>query len=148
MAIITACGSGKNKTLIHAICEGLEKKGHIVLTPPLHNIGKYMTCEKMDDEGSLLLWKGATFAHLNRIKTASICIMVNPDGYLGVGSTLELGYAVSQGKLIIALCHDNTELARESLFDIVLDCEDIKTVVEQIDGILKGSSDNCLSKSE
>ncbi len=150
MAIITACGSGKNKSLIHAICKGLEEKGHIVLTPPLHNIGKYTICETMDDEGSLLLWKGATYAHLNRIKTASICIMVNPSGYLGVGSTLELGYAVSLGKLIIALQHDHEELARESLFDIVLECEDEKKVVTQIDEILKGSSktdrDQCESQ--
>ena len=137
MSIITACGSGKNKQLIHAICKGLEKKGHIVLTPPLHNIGKYMKCGGMDDEGSLLLWKGATFAHLNRIKTSNVCIMVNPGGYLGVGSTLELGYAVSLGKLIIALRHDETELARESLFDIVLDCEDEDKAVEKIDEILQ-----------
>lgn len=146
MAIITACGSGKNKSLIHSICKGLEKKGHIVLTPPLHNIGKYMTCNTMDDEGSLLLWKGATYAHFNRIKTANICVMVNPGGYLGVGSTLELGYAVSLGKLIIALSHDNTELARESLFDIVLDCEDEKKVVEQIDELLVGKIDKKANK--
>jgi len=142
MAIITACGSGKNKDLIHAICSGLQKKGHIVLVPPLHNIDKYMVCERMDDEGTLLLWKGATFAHLNRIKTSSVCIMVNPSGYLGVGSTLELGYAVSLGKLIIALRHDEAELARESLFDIVLDCEEVEIVVDEIDAILQGFLNN------
>lgn len=134
MAIITACGSGKNRELIHLICEKLEEKGHIVLTPPLHNIGKYT--DNMDLEGETLLWKGATFAHLNRIKTANVCIMVNPKGYLGVGSTLELGYAVALGKLIIALQHDD-ELARESLFDIVLECENAEKIAEKIDTLLK-----------
>lgn len=134
MAIITACGSGKNKELIHSVCRKLEEKGHIVLTPPLHNIGKY--ADGMDLEGETLLWKGATFAHLNRIKTANVCIMVNPKGYLGVGSTLELGYAVSLGKLVISLQHDE-ELARESLFDIVLECEDAELVAEKIDRLLK-----------
>lgn len=129
MSIITACGSGKNKTLIHAICERLQQAGFIVLTPPLHNIGKFE--ENVDDEGRLLLWKGATYAHLNRIKTADVCIMVNPGGYLGVGSSMELGYAVSLGKLVIALQHDD-ELARESLFDIVLESEDIDYVVKKI----------------
>lgn len=136
MSIITACGSGKNKELIHTICKKLKEKGHIVLTPPLHDIGKYKNSVDMDLEGEILLWKGATFAHLNRIKTADVCIMVNPKGYLGVGSTLELGYAVGQGKLIISLQHDE-ELARESLFDIVLECEDAEKVVEKIDTLLK-----------
>lgn len=134
MAIITACGSGKNREIIHSLCKKLEEKGHIVLTPPLHNIGKYTT--DMDLEGETLLWKGATFAHLNRIKTADVCIMVNPKGYLGVGSTLELGYAVALGKLIISLQHDE-ELARESLFDIILECEDVDKVATKIDELLQ-----------
>ncbi len=133
MAIITACGSGKNKELIHKVCSELETRGYIVLTPPLHNIGKY--ADNVDDEGNLLLWKGATFAHFNRIKTADVCIMINPNGYLGVGSSLELGYAVSLGKLVIALQHDE-ELARESLFDIVLETENVDEIVEQITKIV------------
>lgn len=134
MAIITACGSGKYKATIHGICDGLKNAGFIVLPPPLHNIGKYE--DNVDDEGCLLLWKGATYAHLNRIKTADVCIMVNPNGYLGVGSSLELGYALSLGKLIIALQHD-AELARESLFDIVLESEKIDEVVSKITELLK-----------
>lgn len=132
MPIITACGSGKNKDAIHSICHGLQERGFIVLTPPLHNISKY---DPIDSEGSLLLWKGATFAHLNRIKTADICLMINPGGYLGVGSSLELGYAVSMGKLIIALQHD-AELARESLFDVVLETEELSDVLNKLTNIL------------
>ena len=133
MAIITACGSGRNKEFIHEICKKLEDKGYIVLTPPLHNIGKY---DEIDSEGKLLLWKGATFAHFNRIKTSDVCIMVNPAGYLGVGSSLELGYAVSMGKLIIALQHDE-ELARESLFDVVLETEDVNEIICKLELLLK-----------
>lgn len=135
MSVITACGSGKNRDLIHSICKGLQDEGFIVLAPPLHNIGKY--ADNVDDEGNLLLWKGATYAHFNRIKTADVCIMINPNGYLGVGSSLELGYAVSLGKLIISLQHDS-ELARESLFDIVLENENVDEVVKKISVILKG----------
>lgn len=137
MAIITACGSGKNKELIHTICKKLEEKGHIVLTPPLHNLGKYISSDTMDEEGTLLLWKGATFAHFNRVKTASVCIMINPGGYLGVGSTLELGYAVSLGKLIIALQHDKDEPARDVLFDVVLNSEDPDLVAGRIDELIR-----------
>lgn len=127
MKTVTVCGSGKFRDFIHGVCDGLEKNGIIVLRPPLHNIGKY----QIDEEGTLLLWKGATHAHLNRIKTADLCIMVNPNGYLGVGSTLELGYAVSLGKLIISLEGDE-EKAREALFDIILHTSDKTEAVQKI----------------
>lgn len=136
MAILTVCGSGKNRELIHAICAELGNRGHVVLTPPLHNISKYTNNENMDAEGEFLLWKGATFAHLNRIKTSEVCIMINPKGYLGCGSTLELGFAAAHGKFIIALQHDE-ELARESLFDVILESEDLDIVVDKIENILR-----------
>lgn len=133
MAIITACGSGKNRVLIHSVCEKLAAKGHIVLPPPLHDMNRYREADK---ETELLTWEGATFSHFNRIRTANVCLMLNPGGYLGVGSTLELGYAAAQGKFIIALRHD-TELAREALFDIVLDCENADDVAEQADLLVR-----------
>ena len=77
MAIITACGSGKNKEIIHSVCKKLDEKGHIVLTPPLHNIGKYT--DNMDLEGEVLLWKGATFAHLKRLLSKSIPAAFMPE---------------------------------------------------------------------
>ena len=133
MSIITVCGSAKNRELIHSLCKRLQEKGFIVLTPPLHEIGKY---DGLDDEGSLLIWKGVTYAHLNRIKTAGVCLMVNPGGYLGVGSTLELGYATSLGKLIIAMQHDE-ELTRESLFDKVLETDSPDEAASKVCGLLR-----------
>jgi hypothetical protein len=133
MKSITLCGSGKYKELIHKISEMLIAKNYVVIPPPLHNID-YLTKDQ-DAEGKLLSWKGATFAHLNRIDKTQICIMINPKGYLGVGSTMELGYASAKNKLIISLQHD-TELARESLFNIVLETEVINEIIEKLDNIL------------
>lgn len=134
MISITACGSSsKYKKIIHEICDGLQKNGFIVLTPPLHDMNQF---SNLNDEGRLLLAKGATFAHFNRIKTTDVCLMINPDGYLGTGSSLELGYAVAEGKLVIALNHDK-EYARECLFDIILETEDVAEVVNRITMLLK-----------
>ena len=135
--IITLCGSGKYRTLIHGISDALKEQGFIVLPPPLHDLPGLTT--QSTEEGKLLAWKGATFAHLNRIHKADVCLMVNPDGYLGYSSTLELGYAVSLGKLIVALEHDKDERAREGLFDIVLETVDRALVVEKVINILKPS---------
>jgi hypothetical protein len=132
--IITACGSGKYRPLIHGITDALKKSGFIVLPPPLHDMPGLTV--GMNPELTLLAWKGATFAHFARIQKANICLMINPDGYLGYSSSLELGYAVSLGKLVIALEHDRAEPAREGLFDIVLEAVDVDVVVEKISTLL------------
>ncbi|MCR5729859.1 MAG: nucleoside 2-deoxyribosyltransferase domain-containing protein [Ruminococcus sp.] len=133
MHIITVCGSGKNKEFIHRLCDLLSDKGFTVLKPPLHNIAKYKA--SIDYEAEFLMWKGATHAHLNRIKKSDICIMANFDGYLGVGSSIELGYAAALGKFIIALQHDQ-ELAREALFDFVLETENCIDIVNKIEKMI------------
>jgi hypothetical protein len=107
--------------------------GLIVLAPPLHNIEQLTS--HTNEEGKLLAWKGATFAHLNRIATADVCIIVNPGGYLGTSSTLELGYAIALRKLIIAFQHDK-EWAREGLFDIILETEDEEIAAQRIAELL------------
>jgi len=44
---------------------------------------------------------------------------------------MEMGYAVALQKLVIALAHDS-ELAREALFDIVLETENEEDAAERI----------------
>lgn len=126
--IVTACGSAKYKPLIHEICNKLSGNGLIVLTPPLHDMS---FTRNIPDDGALLAWKGATHAHFQRIAKSSLCLMVNPGGYLGVSSTLELGYAVALSKYIVALQHD-PEPAREGLFDKVLETENVEVVVNMV----------------
>lgn len=132
MNIITVCGSGKFKPLIHGVCDELTKRGLIVLPPPLHNIDGATEGAAKLDEARLLAWKGATFAHFNRIQKASICVMLNPGGYLGASSTLEMGYAVALNKLIVSLRHD-AELSRDVLFDIVLETEELQEIAGRIE---------------
>lgn len=96
----------------------MSSMGFIVLMPPLHDIdglfgGRW-------SENKELAWKGATLAHMNRIGKADIVLMANFDGYLGVSSSLELGYAVAQQKIIVSLIDDSAEPARQVLFDFVL----------------------------
>jgi dienelactone hydrolase len=75
MKVLTVCGSGKYKPLIHGICRGIADKGFIVLAPPLH------TVEEMTVK-------------------------------------------------------DDTELGREAGFNIVLESEELETVVDRIADLL------------
>jgi nucleoside 2-deoxyribosyltransferase len=90
------------------------------------------------DEGAA--WKGATFAHFNRITKADAVLIVNPDGYVGASTTLELGYAVAAGKLVIAMAGDRDEPARGILFDLVLDCSDVDKAVIELTGRLRAAT--------
>ena len=132
MAIISICGDKEESVLIKSIYRRLTELGKIVLYPNITDIEHY-TYKKVYDE-DLLMWKGITFEQLNNIKTSDVVFVINPNGRLGVQSTIELGYATCLGKLIIAMQHDSIELGRESLFDIVIECEKED---EAIDALLK-----------
>ncbi|HEX4702600.1 MAG TPA: hypothetical protein VH352_10775 [Pseudonocardiaceae bacterium] len=130
MRIIALCGSGKKRKEIFEATELLRDQGAIVLAPPLHNISKL--CEGRPDECWELAWKGATFAHLNRIEKADVVFIVNPDGYLGPSTTLELGYAVALRKFIVAMKPDSMETARTVLLDLILDSVDVADACKRL----------------
>ncbi|MEZ7129788.1 hypothetical protein ACBR40_31015 [Nonomuraea sp. AD125B] len=127
MTTVTICGSARHRDAIYQTAELLEEAGFIVLKPPLHRIDE-LTGDS-SSEVKELAWKGATFAHLNRILKADVVFIVNPDGYVGSSTTLELGYAVAHRKLIAAMMPDAYELARSVLFDLLLHCTDVEKAV-------------------
>ena len=133
---ITICGSGRFKELIHDVCDDLTKEGFVVLKPPLHDMSFTKTLEP---DQVLLAWKGATFAHLQRVAIGEVCVIVNPGGYMGTSSTLELGAAVAFRKLIIAFQHD-PEPAREGMFHFVLETDDRREAIRKLIRILSASS--------
>lgn len=128
MISITPCGSGKFKPLIHGMCESLTHAGFVVFRPPLHDM---TFVQSLQADAGLLAWKGATYAHLQRVAKCDICLIVNPGGYTGVGGTLELGYAVALRKIIVAMQPD-TEPARNGLFDFVLNTDDGAQATEAV----------------
>lgn len=130
MRTITLCGSGKRRDEIFAAADLLRDQGALVLAPPLHRIDEL--CEGRPDECRELAWKGATFAHLNRIEKADVVFIVNPDGYVGPSTTLELGYAVALRKLVVAMKPDSTETARSVLLDLVLDSDDVSEACKKL----------------
>jgi hypothetical protein len=131
MRSVSVCGSGRFKSLIHDVCAELDARGIVTLKPPLHEM---TFADALTEEQRLLAWKGATFAHLQRVAIADICLLINPGGYLGAGTTLELGYAVALRKLIISLQPD-TEPARQAVINIVIGTDEINEIVSRMEAI-------------
>jgi nucleoside 2-deoxyribosyltransferase len=128
--IVTLCGSGKMRAEIFAAAKLLTDSGIHVLVPPLHRIEELV--QGRPAECRELAWKGATFAHLNRIEKADAIFIVNPTGYIGPSTTLELGYAIALRKLIVAMMPDHEELARTVVLDLVLDTTDIEEACTEL----------------
>ena len=121
---IVICGSGKLRDEIFLAGRLLSDAGLQVMVPPLHRIeelvaGRPAECRE-------LAWKGATFAHFNRIDKSDVVFIVNPNGYIGPSTTLELGYAVARHAYIVAMMPDETEVARTVLLDCVLNTADVE----------------------
>jgi nucleoside 2-deoxyribosyltransferase len=133
---IVICGSGKLREEIFLAGRLLNDAGLQVMVPPLHRIeelvaGRPAECRE-------LAWKGATFAHFNRIDKSDVVFIVNPNGYIGPSTTLELGYAVARHAYIVAMMPDEAELARTVLLDCVLGTADVERACKELAGMLKG----------
>jgi nucleoside 2-deoxyribosyltransferase len=134
---IVICGSGKLRDEIFLAGRLLSDAGLQVMVPPLHRIeelvvGRPAECRE-------LAWKGATFAHFNRIDKSDIVFIVNPTGYIGPSTTLELGYAVARHAYIVAMMPDEAELARTVLLDRILDTTDVERACKELTGMFKGA---------
>lgn len=123
MPVLTLCGSGKFRDEVFASAQHLSDHGFTVLAPPLHRFD--LLLQDQVEELHQLAWKGATLAHFGRIAKCDGLYLVNPTGYVGVSTTLELGYGYALGKIVIAMQPD-PEPARSTLFDLVLETEDVR----------------------
>lgn len=114
MKAVCICGSRKFKSEIRKFEAGLIKAGVTVYSPYLHE-GKN-EWDKLSLQYKKFTALGLTHDHFYKIKMADVVFVYNKDGYSGVSTTLELGYAVALGKPIYALSDKDEELCRLVLF--------------------------------
>ncbi len=92
----------------------LKEKGIVVYEPYLHE-GKD-EWDKLSQEYKDFVALGLTHDHFYKIRMADIIFVYNKNGYSGVSTTLEIGYAAALGKPIYALSEKDEELCRKVLF--------------------------------
>jgi len=92
----------------------LKNLGLIVFEPYLHT--EKDEWQKLSNEYKNFILLGLTHDHFYKIKMADVVYIYNKDGYIGVSTTLELGYAMALGKIIYALSEDKEEGCRNVLF--------------------------------
>src|SRR5690606_11346606 len=114
MKSVVICGSKRFKKEIKSFARQLETHGITVYAPYLHE-GKE-EWEKLSTEYKKYIALGLTHDHFYKIKMADIVYIYNKEGYSGVSTTLELGFASALGKPVYAYSDKDQELCRVVLY--------------------------------
>ena len=110
MKSVAICGSIKFIQGMKAFADELEKAGIVVYVPDDYD------WSKVHEKDVAMVALGLTHDHFYKIRMADIVFVYNKDGYSGVSTSMEIGYAVACDKPIYALFEDTEEIARNVLF--------------------------------
>lgn len=119
MKSVVVCASKKYKAEVKKFCDELSQLGVVVYEP---NIQEPIMEDAFIKSRHITktVFKGLTLEHFDWIRKAEVCFLYNPDGYMGVSMTLELGYACALAKPIYALSAETGDPCRDALIDKVI----------------------------
>lgn len=126
MKSVVICGSQRYKEEIQEFSKELHRLGcPIVFEPNFVRQRKKMLAKKESARLQVKSYRDRVPAmvheHFDRIRKADVCYVYNKNGYLGVNTTLELGFAHGKNMVIYALeperpVEDGGEICRDILF--------------------------------
>lgn len=131
MKSVVICGSQRYKDEIKGFAEHLRELGvPIVFEPNFDRQRKKMAVAKESVRLRSKSYRDRVPAmvheHFDRIRKAEVCYVYNKNGYLGVNTTLELGFAHGKNMVIYALepekpLEHGGEICRDILFTEIID---------------------------
>ena len=131
MKTVVICGSQRYKDEITAFAQRLRSLGcPVVSEPNFARQRKKMLKQKESVRLRVRSYRERVPAmvheHFDRIRKADGCYVYNKDGYLGVNTTLELGFAHGKNMVIYALepekpIEHGGEVCRDILFTEIID---------------------------
>ena len=126
MKSVVICGSQRYKEEIKAFANELRKRGvPIVFEPNFERRPKRFLNAKesvrLESASYRKQIPALVHEHFDRIRKADICYVYNKQGYIGVNTTLELGFAHGKNMIIYALEPEKEikfggEICRDILF--------------------------------
>lgn len=125
MKSVVICGSSRFALEIREFAKKLKNLGVVVYEPHLYRASGGVW-ENIPDFDKPLVASGLTHDHFYKIRMADVVYILNKNGYSGVSTTLEIGYAVALNKPIYAFSDKDEEMCREILFSgIISDPDDL-----------------------
>ncbi len=130
MKSVVICGSSRFASEMREFAAKLKELGVVVYEPHLYRAagGVWNEIKEFDRQFVAL---GLTHDHFYKMQMADVVYVMNKDGYAGVSTTMEIGYAVALKKPVYAFEEADEEPCRKVLFSQI-----IKTP-EELLGFLK-----------
>ncbi len=104
MFTVAICCSKRFKKEERKFSVRLRKLGVNVYEPPLHSSNIW---DKLEESDKLAFAAGATYRHFHKIRKSDAVFVLNVDGYAGVSTNMEIGYAAALDKRIYFLQKDD-----------------------------------------
>jgi hypothetical protein len=117
MKSVVICCSRRFEKEVRKFAKDLKKMGVVVYEPILNQDKRINDLPPNLKRFSFL---GLTHHHFSFIRKADVVYIYNKAGYMGVSSTLELGFAEALGKPIFAYSEADLEPVRPVLFDEII----------------------------
>ena len=119
------CGSSRFAPEMRAFAKKLKELGVIVFEPHLYRAAGGVWAEIKDFDKKFVAL-GLTHDHFYKIRMADVVYVYNQDGYAGVSTNMEIGYAAASNKPIYAQEEKDEEPCRKVLFSgVVKEPEDL-----------------------
>ena len=115
MKSVVICGSSRFAPGIREFAQKLKALGVLVYEPHLYraNGGVWNEIKDFDKKFVAL---GLVHDHFYKIRKADVVYIYNQDGYAGVSTNIEIGYAAALDKPIYAQVEVDEEICRQVLF--------------------------------
>jgi hypothetical protein len=125
MKSVVICGSSSFASEMREFANKLKELGVIVYEPHLYRASGGIWSEiKESDRKYVAL--GLTHDHFYKMRMADVIYVYNKDGYAGVSTNMEIGYAAALNKPIYGQSAEDAEPCRQVLFSgIVKNPEDL-----------------------
>ena len=107
MKSVVICGSTRFVSEIREFAQKLKELGVLVYEPNL-----YSGYDKVSEPDKKFLAMGLTHDHFRKMKMADVVYVYNKDGYVGVSTNMEIGFAVAIDKPIYVLEEKDEEIFR------------------------------------
>lgn len=125
MKSVCICASQRFKKEVEEFADRLEELGVMVFRPNFRYHRREMIgkeeAERLQSRSYRERVPALVHEHFNKLRKADVCFVFNPGGYVGVNTTLEIGFAHGRDMVIYALepekdVEEGGELCRQLLY--------------------------------
>lgn len=117
MKSVVICGSTRFTKEIRKFASALKRAGVVTYEPFLN---KNTNISKLSPDLKTYAFTGLTLHHFSFIRKADVVYIFNKGGYMGISSSMELGFAEALGKPIYAYSNEDEDIPRAVLFNEII----------------------------